>query len=70
MLSGLRGLPDERARQLIRPDDRLTFLYAGLMGLAQGLGQILDLADRLRRRSDIRFVLVGDGPMKLDLEVS
>lgn len=38
-------------------------VYAGLHGLAQGLSQILDAAERLRGTPH-RFVLIGDGPEK------
>lgn len=37
------------------------FVYAGNMGVAQGMGILLDLAERLRERSDLRFLLVGRG---------
>lgn len=42
-------------------------LYAGIIGHAQGLEVILDAADRLRGHSQIRFVLLGDGPEKEQL---
>ena len=44
-----------------------TFVYAGAHGPANGLGAVLDAADRLRERSDVRFRLVGDGPAKDEL---
>jgi glycosyltransferase involved in cell wall biosynthesis len=47
--------------------DRFMVLYAGTHGLAQGLGVVLDAAERLRDRSDVRFVLVGEGADKADL---
>lgn len=37
------------------------FVYAGNMGIAQGMGVLLDLADQLRNRSDIGFIFVGRG---------
>lgn len=40
---------------------RRVFVYAGNMGVAQGMGVLLDLADRLRDRSDIGFLFVGRG---------
>jgi glycosyltransferase involved in cell wall biosynthesis len=40
---------------------RRVFVYAGNMGVAQGMGVLLDLADRLRGRSDIGFLFVGRG---------
>ncbi|MFI5151139.1 MAG: glycosyltransferase family 4 protein [Bacteroidia bacterium] len=43
--------------------DRL-FIYAGIIGHAQGLEVILKAASRLKERRDIKFVLVGSGPEK------
>lgn len=40
---------------------RKIFVYAGNMGVAQGMGVLLDLADRLRIRKDIGFLFVGRG---------
>lgn len=40
---------------------RRIFVYAGNMGIAQGLGSILDLADRMRFRKDVGFLMVGRG---------
>ena len=48
------------------PDDMLVG-YCGLHGLAQGCEVILEAADRLRDRGDIRFIMVGDGPTKASL---
>lgn len=42
-------------------------LYVGLHGLAQGLDQIVNAANRLRDTEDVVFVMVGDGPMKKNL---
>ena len=40
---------------------RTIFVYAGNMGLAQGLDVLLDLAVRLKDRRDIGFLFVGRG---------
>jgi glycosyltransferase involved in cell wall biosynthesis len=40
---------------------RKVFVYAGNMGVAQGMGILLDLAERLRSRLDIGFLFVGRG---------
>lgn len=40
---------------------RTIFVYAGNMGVAQGLGRLLDLATALQHRSDIGFAFVGRG---------
>ena len=40
---------------------RIIFVYAGNMGVAQGLDVLLDLAARLKDRRDIGFLFVGRG---------
>jgi glycosyltransferase involved in cell wall biosynthesis len=40
---------------------RKIFVYAGNMGIAQGMGILLDLAERLKSRNDIGFLFVGRG---------
>lgn len=40
---------------------RKVFVYAGNMGVAQGMGILLDLAERLVHRSDVGFLFVGRG---------
>lgn len=40
---------------------RKLFVYAGNMGVAQGLDIILDLANRMADRTDVGFVFVGRG---------
>ena len=40
---------------------RKVFVYAGNMGVAQGMGILLDLAQRMRSREDVGFLFVGRG---------
>lgn len=42
-------------------------LYAGIIGIAQGLEVILYAAERLKTNNTIKFVLLGSGPCKADL---
>jgi glycosyltransferase involved in cell wall biosynthesis len=49
------------------PRETFTLVYAGAHGPANGLDAVLDAADRLRGRPDVRFLLVGDGPAKAEL---
>jgi len=42
-------------------EGKTVFVYGGNIGPAQDLGNIVDLATRLRHRDDIRFLLAGDG---------
>ncbi len=64
-----RPLPKAQARAVLGWDDRFTVLYAGTHGLSHGLTTLLDAAEHIRDRDDIRFVLVGDGAEKVDLMV-
>jgi len=41
--------------------DKFVVLYAGNIGLSQGLEHVLTVADRLAQHDDIQFVFVGDG---------
>ena len=47
--------------------DQFIVLYAGIIGHAQGLEVILNAAELLKQHTRIQFVLVGSGPMKLEL---
>ena len=42
-------------------DTRTFFVYAGNTGVAQGMGILIDLAERLCNRDDIGFLFVGRG---------
>lgn len=44
-------------------DSPFTIGYAGNFGIAQGLGIVLDAAERLATE-DIRFLMIGEGPLK------
>lgn len=59
---------DEMRRRLDPEGGCFVATYAGLHGLAQGLRQILEAARILRDEARVRFVLVGDGPEKADLQ--
>ena len=43
---------------------QFVVMYSGNMGLCQILDEVLDSADRLRHRSDLLFVFIGDGASK------
>ena len=49
-----------RAKQQYAPDEFLA-VYAGNLGVKQGLDVLLDAADKLRGETKIRIVLCGDG---------
>ncbi|MFO0108001.1 MAG: glycosyltransferase family 4 protein [Burkholderiales bacterium] len=65
VLQNWLGKPAQ-ARCPIRLDEtalagRQVFVYAGNMGVAQGMDIVLDLAEQLQNRADVGFLLVGRG---------
>jgi len=54
--------------ELHLPDDKRIVLYSGNMGEKQGLEIILQAARELSARTDIQFVLCGDGSVRSQLE--
>lgn len=57
-----------RVRDELGLGSAFTVVYAGLLGVAQGVEVIAGAAQRLAGRADIRFVLLGDGPERGRLE--
>lgn len=53
--------PDQSLSAKLGPWDGFTVMYAGAIGLAQGLDVIVGAAETLRDHPKIRFVVVGDG---------
>jgi glycosyltransferase involved in cell wall biosynthesis len=47
---------------------RKIFVYAGNMGVAQGIGVVLDLAESLLKRLDIGFLMIGRGSEYIDFK--
>lgn len=59
---------DDEARALLGAQDGITFMYAGVMGMAQGLDLVLDVASVVRDLDHVQFVLVGDGAERESLQ--
>ncbi|MDH4371469.1 MAG: glycosyltransferase family 4 protein [Nitrospira sp.] len=59
---------DDEAGSLLGHQDRISFTYAGVMGIAQGLDLILDVAVTVRDLTQVQFVLVGDGAERESLQ--
>lgn len=57
------GLRDELARGA-----RTVVMYSGNMGRAHDVGTLLDAARRLKDRTDVAFVFIGDGAKRTDVE--
>jgi glycosyltransferase involved in cell wall biosynthesis len=49
---------------------RKVFVYAGNMGVAQSMDILLDLAEKLRHRTDVGFLFVGRGSDSTRLKLS
>lgn len=70
----VRPLPrdPEHREALGLPADAFIVLFAGSMGLKQGLTNVVEAARQLRRRSSAKrrivWVLVGDGETRADIE--
>lgn len=63
---------DGRLRETLGLGDRFVCAYVGTIGMGCGLDVVLRAAERLRAegRDDVRFLLVGDGAVREDLERS
>lgn len=62
--------PGQRPRELESRygfEGKFVAAYVGTVGMAHGLGTLLDVAQRLRERDDIRFMVVGAGATKDEL---
>jgi glycosyltransferase involved in cell wall biosynthesis len=57
----------KNARTTLSSNAACVVIYAGLHGLAQGLEQIIEAAEALRKYEGVEFVLIGDGPEKKEL---
>ncbi len=56
-----------QARAALGWESGFTVLYAGTIGLAQGLRTVVDAAEQLQNETDIRLVLMGEGAAKEEL---
>jgi glycosyltransferase involved in cell wall biosynthesis len=62
-----RTIEDWRAHNSFSSSD-FIILYAGILGHAQGLEVILNAAAITRNETQIKWVLVGAGPVKLEMQ--
>ncbi|MFP6654913.1 MAG: glycosyltransferase family 4 protein [Myxococcota bacterium] len=49
-------------------DGLVTIAYVGTLGLAHGLMLLIDVAERMKERTELCFVLIGDGADRAKLE--
>lgn len=59
--------PDPEIKSRYFKNNVFTVLYAGLIGIAQGVEVIIKAANILKERRDIRFYIIGDGVEKESL---
>lgn len=57
----LPGERQNRVRRMLGLNGQFVVSYAGTLGMAHGLETVLDAAEQLRDRDDIRFLIMGDG---------
>lgn len=55
-------------RQKLNLENKFVAVYAGLLGIFQGVDVIVNAAKLLRDHSNIHFVIVGDGVKRAELE--
>lgn len=48
-------------------ENKLVLLHFGAIGKANGLGFVIDVADKLKEHNDIHFVIIGEGSEKKKL---
>lgn len=59
---------DNPLRKRWKTDEKFLVMYSGNMGLCQRLEDVIDAARLLRDRSDILFLLIGEGANKQSLQ--
>jgi len=67
-LSGSKGVPGSIVLSDTKLANRRIFIYAGNMGVAQGVQILLDLALHFKSRNDVGFVFVGRGSKSEELK--
>ena len=55
-------------RRALGLEGRFVVMYAGILGIAQGLEQICQVIGQLKPEQQIHFVFVGEGPVKGKIE--
>ncbi len=58
-----RALTDSPAPEISVDRGKFSIVFTGNIGEAQDFGAILDAAERLKDRKDVRWIVVGDGRM-------
>jgi colanic acid biosynthesis glycosyl transferase WcaI len=59
--------PDRNLLRRLQLEGKFVAAYVGTVGMAHGIGTLLDAARQLRERTDIAFVVVGTGAQQAEL---
>lgn len=62
-----RKIQSKKPGDILGCKDRFIVVYAGNLGIAQGLEAIIYAANEFKNQNDILFLFVGDGPIKKQL---
>jgi len=67
-LSSYLVTPNETGKKIAEiSQNKFTIIYAGSFGIANHLDQLMDVAESLKDRTDVAFILLGNGPHKDNL---
>jgi glycosyltransferase involved in cell wall biosynthesis len=61
------ALARQNLREQLKVVDKFVVIYAGLLGIAQGLEATLQAAKQLETVKNVHFIYIGDGPMRAEL---
>ncbi|KLK93352.1 hypothetical protein AA309_08360 [Microvirga vignae] len=64
----LNSPTDTKLRENLKLEGKFIVVYAGLIGIFQGLHTAVDAANHLRGHRHIHFLFVGDGVKRADIE--
>ena len=64
----IKNTKQENWRSELRLENKFILSYAGLIGIAQGVGVIIETALQLKEINDIHFLIVGEGVEKQKLQ--
>ncbi len=66
-LDNFDRIPTRDFRKELNIEDKFVALYGGTMGIYQGLDEVIALAERMKSKTDIVFLLIGNGIRKDNL---
>ena len=66
-LDNFDRIPTRDFRKELNIEDKFVALYGGTMGIYQGLEEVIALAERMKSKTDIVFLLIGNGIRKDNL---